>query len=118
MHVFHRLDIGELRRSRPRDGDQRFAGRIGDQMQVKVVAGAMRHSQETTEKETTGKTPDGLWIAGEEATASGRAQASGGTGCKYVPTAAPKNKFQRLPTGVVWKRMKLLATRRCPGAAR
>jgi hypothetical protein len=67
---------------------------------------------------TTGKTPDGLWIAGEEATPSGRAQAFAGTGRKYVPTAAPKNKIRSLLVETRRKRMKLLAAQRCPGAAR
>jgi hypothetical protein len=39
IDVLHRADIGVLRRHRARHRDQRFAGRVGDQVEVKIVAG-------------------------------------------------------------------------------
>ena len=38
IDVLDRRDIGVLRRRRARDRDQRLAGRVGDQMQMEVVA--------------------------------------------------------------------------------
>ena len=35
--MLDRRHIGVLRRGRARDRDQRFAGRVGDQMQMKVA---------------------------------------------------------------------------------
>ena len=37
MHMLDRHDLGVLRRGRPRDRDQRLAGRIGDQMQMEIT---------------------------------------------------------------------------------
>ena len=38
VDMFHRRHIGILRGHRPRDRDQRFTGRIGNQMEVKIIA--------------------------------------------------------------------------------
>ena len=87
MHVLDRRDIGVLRRRRARDRDQRLAGRVGNQVQMKITAGALGHCLRPWINAGY------LWNAGEEATPSGRVQASAGTGCKYVPTAAPGTRF-------------------------
>ena len=38
VDMFHRRHIGILRGHRTRDRDQRFTGRIGNQMEVKIIA--------------------------------------------------------------------------------
>ena len=68
--MLDRRHVGVLRRGRARDRDQRFAGRVRDQMQMEIMPVlAMDESWDT------------LWIAGEEATAFRPVQAAAGD-CK------------------------------------
>src|SRR5262249_43161755 len=65
VNMLDRRNRGVLRGRRTGDGDQRFAGRVGDEMKVKIASCAARH----------GKRGRTMWIAGEEATAGPVTQA-------------------------------------------
>ncbi len=43
IDVLHRQHLGVLRGRRARDGRQSLAGRVGDEVQVEIAAGAMSH---------------------------------------------------------------------------
>jgi hypothetical protein len=43
MHVLDWCDGRVLRRSRTRNGDQGFAGRVGNQVQMEIIGAAVRH---------------------------------------------------------------------------
>ena len=65
IDVLDRRDLGVLRGRRARDRDQRLAGRVGDEVEVEVAAGALRHDNGGTTCE----------LPGEEAMGRARVQA-------------------------------------------
>src|SRR5262249_29972557 len=58
VNMLDRRNSGVLRGCRTGDSNQRFSGRVGDEMKVKIASSAARH----------GKRGRTMWIDGEEAT--------------------------------------------------